>query len=297
MIAGFNTNVEFSGRVYHVQTEAMKGSRAIVESLVYHRGSIVHSMRTSCAHLLAAEASEQLITRMVEAQHRRMLQSIKAGRIGENNALLTEVDRTFSTLTQAERSSPKVDPAPAAVSELPAKESLPAEESTPPADQANGGSAAHPRIPKPFDFQGGFLQKMEQQARKFKVTGSLWTNGPVSPLNSGLATILGDIANSSPELLLTGAIADRKLILPDNLPAQLNPDLSERFAEITPAWQEFTRTIDQLDPVDEILVRTREYSFLAVKISARLILVGIVSGETDLRRLRATLQSYRNHIE
>ncbi len=47
MITGFNTDVEYEGRVFHVQTEDKGRTNPVVESLVYSGGEIVASRRAS----------------------------------------------------------------------------------------------------------------------------------------------------------------------------------------------------------------------------------------------------------
>ena len=46
MITGFNTDVDFDGRVFHVQTEDKGRENPTIESLVYSRGEIVAARNT-----------------------------------------------------------------------------------------------------------------------------------------------------------------------------------------------------------------------------------------------------------
>ena len=52
MISGFNTDIEFDGVVYHVQTEDKGLSAKLIVSLVYDRGTILASKRVSYEELL-----------------------------------------------------------------------------------------------------------------------------------------------------------------------------------------------------------------------------------------------------
>lgn len=80
MVTGFNTDVEFNGCVYHVQTEDRGVSNPIIESLVYTGGEIVTSRQTSYAELLAsgADPAEAILARM-EAQHRDLMRAARNG--------------------------------------------------------------------------------------------------------------------------------------------------------------------------------------------------------------------------
>jgi len=81
MITGFNTDVDYMGRVFHVQTEDKGIDNPTVESLVYCGGEIVESRRNSYADLMAAGATSEseILTRM-EAQHQALIRDIRNGR-------------------------------------------------------------------------------------------------------------------------------------------------------------------------------------------------------------------------
>lgn len=80
MITGFNTDIEFNGRVYHVQTEDRGLDNPIVESLVYSGGEIVTACKTSYAELIESDTytEGQVLTRM-EVQHRDLIREIRNG--------------------------------------------------------------------------------------------------------------------------------------------------------------------------------------------------------------------------
>jgi hypothetical protein len=54
MITGFNTDVAYEDRTFHVQTEDKGRTNPVVESLVYSGGEIVASRRASYAELAAS---------------------------------------------------------------------------------------------------------------------------------------------------------------------------------------------------------------------------------------------------
>jgi hypothetical protein len=80
MITGFNTDIQFNGKVYHVQTEDRGRDNPLLETLVYVKGQILDALRTSYAELLSAGADERRLAGMLEAQHKRVIRSIKNGR-------------------------------------------------------------------------------------------------------------------------------------------------------------------------------------------------------------------------
>ncbi|MBC7899406.1 MAG: hypothetical protein H7070_05080 [Saprospiraceae bacterium] len=83
MITGFNTDIEFEGVTYHVQTEDKGRSRPIILSLVYDRGTILASKRLPYDDLLVDEFDEKLLTERLQKQHRLICAAVQAGRIEE----------------------------------------------------------------------------------------------------------------------------------------------------------------------------------------------------------------------
>jgi hypothetical protein len=82
MITGFNTDVEYDGRVFHVQTEDRGLGNPVVESLVYSGGEIVTQRKSSYSDLVQGGSfSETEVMRRMDAQHRGLLQEIAAGRL------------------------------------------------------------------------------------------------------------------------------------------------------------------------------------------------------------------------
>ncbi len=80
MLTGYNTDVEFAGKVYHVQTEDREGDDPIFESLVYHKGQILDSYRTHYANLVAKGYDQGALATVLESQHKRIMRWIKNGR-------------------------------------------------------------------------------------------------------------------------------------------------------------------------------------------------------------------------
>ena len=81
MITGFNTDVEYEGRVFHVQTEDKGRGNPVVESLVYSGGEIVGSRRASYDELAKSpQYSEAEVLRRMESQHQALIRDIRNGR-------------------------------------------------------------------------------------------------------------------------------------------------------------------------------------------------------------------------
>jgi len=80
MITGHNTDVEYAGRVYHVQTEDKGENNPLIETLVYSRGAILDARRHSYADAVKKGPDEKTVLRLMEQQHRRMVREVRNGR-------------------------------------------------------------------------------------------------------------------------------------------------------------------------------------------------------------------------
>jgi hypothetical protein len=81
VITGYNTDIEFEGVTYHVQTEDKGLAKPIILSLVYDRGTILASKRLPYDDLLVGEFDETLLSARLHRQHKLICAAIQAGRI------------------------------------------------------------------------------------------------------------------------------------------------------------------------------------------------------------------------
>ena len=83
MITGYNTDVEYDGVVYHVQTEDKGLQTPIILSLVYSGGAILASRRTPYDDLMLSGFDEAILSERLDRQHKLICAAIRAGRIEE----------------------------------------------------------------------------------------------------------------------------------------------------------------------------------------------------------------------
>jgi len=79
LITGFNTNVRYGGRVFHVQTEDSGRDRPHVISHVYCDGTILASQKSDYADGLDAGDLDAMLRRLMEKQHHGMLETLQQG--------------------------------------------------------------------------------------------------------------------------------------------------------------------------------------------------------------------------
>lgn len=80
MITGFNTDVDYAGRVYHVQTEDKGDTNPMIETLVYSRGAILDTRRSTYGEKAKNRHDEKIIMHLMEQQHRRMVREVRNGK-------------------------------------------------------------------------------------------------------------------------------------------------------------------------------------------------------------------------
>lgn len=81
MITGFNTDIEFDGVVYHVQTEDKGLDTPLILTLVYVGGAILASKRSQYHDLISAGFDPLVLTERLQRQHTLICAAVKAGRI------------------------------------------------------------------------------------------------------------------------------------------------------------------------------------------------------------------------
>ena len=108
MIAGFNTDIEFEGVVYHVQTEDKGEKSRLILTLVYDRGTILASKRVRYDDLTEAELEPDALAERLQRQHQLICAAVKAGRLSDLKQMAAK-DRKAAQATSA---APAAEPVP-----------------------------------------------------------------------------------------------------------------------------------------------------------------------------------------
>ena len=83
MITGYNTDVEYDGVTYHVQTEDKGLQTPMILTLLYVGGAILASKRTPYDDLVTSGFDEDTLRKRLERQHKLVCAAVHAGRIEE----------------------------------------------------------------------------------------------------------------------------------------------------------------------------------------------------------------------
>jgi hypothetical protein len=111
VISGFNTDIEYEGVVYHVQTEDKGVNSPIILSLVYTGGTILASKRTPYNDLVEAGYDERVLTERVHRQHKLICAAIKAGRLDDLKKMSGKPVEAVSTKKPAQSKGKSTAPA------------------------------------------------------------------------------------------------------------------------------------------------------------------------------------------
>ena len=80
MLIGYNTNVPYKGTIYHVQTEDIGVKAPVIITLLYVKGTILASKKTSYADVADSTGYEEKVRELMKNQHKAMIKELIAGK-------------------------------------------------------------------------------------------------------------------------------------------------------------------------------------------------------------------------
>jgi hypothetical protein len=104
VLTGYNTDIEYSGTTYHVQTEDKGRGNPLVESLVYTAGEILYTRRTPYHDLVAQEIDREAVASLMERQHRAIVEAVQTGRLEQLTGNIEIPDDDDTTVTHGSES-------------------------------------------------------------------------------------------------------------------------------------------------------------------------------------------------
>jgi len=113
VITGYNTDVEFGGVTYHVQTEDKGLQTPLILTLLYVGGAILASKRTPYDDLVASGFNEDVLRKRLERQHKLICAAVHAGRIED----LKRMGDREPSVPQKDATPPSPEPDPGTVTQ------------------------------------------------------------------------------------------------------------------------------------------------------------------------------------
>lgn len=80
MLVGYNTNISYKDKIYHIQTEDNGLNNPVIITLLYFKGAIIASKKTNYAHLLNDQDYKEKIKIMMKEQHKDMIKELLSGK-------------------------------------------------------------------------------------------------------------------------------------------------------------------------------------------------------------------------
>jgi hypothetical protein len=80
MLVGFNTNISYKDKTYHVQTEDSGKNNPLVVTLLYYQGAILASRKTDYSQLLDDPEFKTKVTKLMKIQHKGMIRDLLTGK-------------------------------------------------------------------------------------------------------------------------------------------------------------------------------------------------------------------------
>jgi len=80
MLTGYNTNISYKGNTYHIQTEDSGIKNPLIITLLYSKGAIITSKKTSYAQIVNDPDCKEKVKRLMKQQHKTMIKELLSGR-------------------------------------------------------------------------------------------------------------------------------------------------------------------------------------------------------------------------
>jgi len=81
MVTGINSDIDYNGKVYHIQTEDGGINNPIILTRIFCTGILVTSRKTSYVYLLEMDGLKNVVENLMKEQHNEMIQEIHSGKV------------------------------------------------------------------------------------------------------------------------------------------------------------------------------------------------------------------------
>ncbi len=81
MVTGINSDIDYNGTIYHVQTEDGGINNPIVLTRIFCSGVLLTTRKTSYVYLLEIDGLINVVENLMKEQHNEMIQEIQSGQV------------------------------------------------------------------------------------------------------------------------------------------------------------------------------------------------------------------------
>ena len=96
MLVGYNNNVTYKGKVYHVQTEDSGLNNPIIVTLLYIKGTILASKKNKLFSPHRKQRHQKSVRELMKEQHKAILKELIAGKYTGDGAEEEKKEETVS---------------------------------------------------------------------------------------------------------------------------------------------------------------------------------------------------------
>jgi hypothetical protein len=86
MLVGYNTNIPYKGKLYHVQTEDNGIKNPVIITLLYFKGTILAAKKINYAHLAGSPDHKEKIRELMKEQHKSVIKELIRGKYTDDNS-------------------------------------------------------------------------------------------------------------------------------------------------------------------------------------------------------------------
>jgi hypothetical protein len=102
MISGMNTETEYQGKVYHIQTEDGGRQNPVITTQLFFKGAILYTQKTPYADIMKAEYLENIVKDLMKQQHTQTIKDLHSGKLLEKKMAQPQpVTKSASTEPQS----------------------------------------------------------------------------------------------------------------------------------------------------------------------------------------------------
>ena len=80
MLSGLNTDIQYKGEVFHVQTEDGGANNPIITTLLFKGGAIFSSKKTNYGEILQSASYQDAVKDLMKEQHKNMVRDLASGK-------------------------------------------------------------------------------------------------------------------------------------------------------------------------------------------------------------------------
>lgn len=105
--SGFNHNIRYQNRVFHVQSEDMGPNRPYVLTQIFEGGRVIVSVKVSYSEQLGRPETPQIIQELMKEQHKNMMKGLLRGQYDQK--LGANPSEPSAPLSSPQASNPSID--------------------------------------------------------------------------------------------------------------------------------------------------------------------------------------------